>query len=263
MIFKNIEEEALYYRSLTDYKLLPNSYVICMLDGRSFSSFTKRHFAKPFDADFHSMMNETAKYLCENISGCVLAYVQSDEITLILKDTQEQEPMFGYRLCKMLSVFASLATAKFNQLMMMYYMGHGMGINPTDVIEKTPLCQFDCKCWNVPNEQKVLQWLIYRQNDCVRNSKQQFAQTYLPHKELVGLKTDQQVDKVLNLKGMDWNQCTNGEKYGRYIYKESIIIQTQNGDIERSKFKIIDGKFLTVDKDFANKIMNIITFQTE
>ena len=62
---------------------------------------------------------------------------------------------------------------------------------------------------------------------------------------------------------MDWNQCTNGEKYGRYIYKKSIIIQTQNGDIERSKFKIIDGNFLTMDKDFANKIMNIITFQTE
>ena len=263
MIFKNIEEEALYYRSLTDYKLLPNSYVICMLDGRSFSSFTKKHFAKPFDVDFHSMMNETAKYLCENISGCVLAYVQSDEITLVLKDTQEQDTMFRYRLCKMLSVFASLATAKFNQLMMMYRMKQGMGINPGDVIEKSPLCQFDCKCWNVPNEQKVLQWLIYRQNDCVRNSKQQFAQTYLPHKELVGLKTDQQVDKVLNLKGMDWNQCTNGEKYGRYFYKDSIIIQTQNGDIERSKFKLIDGNFLTVDKDFANKIMNIITFQTE
>ena len=58
MIFKYIEE-ALYYRNLTDYKLLPNSYVICMLDGRSFSSFTKRHFAKPFDADFHSIVIET------------------------------------------------------------------------------------------------------------------------------------------------------------------------------------------------------------
>ncbi len=27
-------------------------------------------------------MNDTMKYLCENIRGCVMAYTQSDEISL-------------------------------------------------------------------------------------------------------------------------------------------------------------------------------------
>lgn len=37
MIFKTLEEKCNYYRSLTDYKLLPNGYIVVMLDGRSFS----------------------------------------------------------------------------------------------------------------------------------------------------------------------------------------------------------------------------------
>lgn len=258
MIFNNLSEEALYYRSLTDYRLLPNGYIICMLDGRAFSSLTKKYFQEPFDSEFHLMMNETTKYLCENISGCVLGYVQSDEITLVLKDNQEQDTMFGYRLSKMLSIFASMATAKFNQLMMKYRMQMGYGINPGDVIDKSPLCQFDCKCWNVPNVEKVIQWLIYRQNDCVRNSKQQFAQAFLPHKELLNLNTDEQIAKTIELKGKDWNQCTDGEKYGRYVYKQTIIIQTQMGDIERNKFKIFEGKYLTENKEFANQLREII-----
>lgn len=31
-------------------------------------------------------MNETAKYLMQNISGCKLAFVQSDEISLFISD---------------------------------------------------------------------------------------------------------------------------------------------------------------------------------
>ena len=95
MLFNNLSEEALYYRSLTDYRLLPNGYIICMLDGRTFSTFTKKYFDEPFDSEFHLMMNETAKYLCEKISGCVLGYTQSDEITLVLKDTQEQDTILS------------------------------------------------------------------------------------------------------------------------------------------------------------------------
>ena len=36
-------------------------------------------------------------------------------------------------------------------------------------------------------------WILYRQNDCVKNSKQQTAQTCIPHKELLGKNTDEQI----------------------------------------------------------------------
>ena len=68
MIFKTIADEANYYRDLTDYKLMGNGYVMVMLDGRSFSKMIKNKFKKPFDKDFINMMNETAKYICENVT---------------------------------------------------------------------------------------------------------------------------------------------------------------------------------------------------
>ena len=64
MKFEGLEDRMLYYRGLSDYRLIPNSYVLLMLDGRSFSSFVKNYFDKPFDDKFINMMNETAKYLC-------------------------------------------------------------------------------------------------------------------------------------------------------------------------------------------------------
>lgn len=122
MIFKTIADEANYYRDLTDYKLMGNGYVMVMLDGRSFSKMINNKFNKPFDKDFIKIMNETAKYLCENVYGCVLGYVQSDEISLVIKDTNESDGFFGYRMCKILSILSSMATGKFNQLMTLYQL---------------------------------------------------------------------------------------------------------------------------------------------
>ena len=48
MRLDTLEKRMLYYRSLTDYKLLPNAPVVLMLDGRAFSKFCKR-FEKPYD----------------------------------------------------------------------------------------------------------------------------------------------------------------------------------------------------------------------
>ena len=86
MVFKTLKEKCEYYRSLTDYKLIPNSYVIAMVDGHCFSKLIKNKFKKPFDEEFINAMNETAVYLCENIQGAKLAYTQSDEISVLITD---------------------------------------------------------------------------------------------------------------------------------------------------------------------------------
>ncbi len=63
-------------------------------------------------------MQETAKYLCENIQGCSLAYTQSDEISLLLIDYQrfETSAWFDYEIQKMTSISASMATMAFNRI---------------------------------------------------------------------------------------------------------------------------------------------------
>ena len=113
MKFENLEEKCKYYRSLTDYRLLPNTYVFVMIDGRSFSQKIKKQFKLPFDDDFINMMNETAKYVCEKVQGCKFAYTQSDEITFVLTDFDDinTDSFFGYRLAKVISIIASLAAS--------------------------------------------------------------------------------------------------------------------------------------------------------
>lgn len=90
---------------------------IIRLDGRAFHSYT-RGLQRPYDLDFMSDMDETAKFLCENIQGCKLAYVQSDEISLLLTDFEDitTEAWFDGNVQKMVSISAAMAAAKFNQL---------------------------------------------------------------------------------------------------------------------------------------------------
>lgn len=269
MQFKTLEDKCLYYRSLSDYKLLPNSYVIVMLDGRSFSHMVKNKFQKPFDDDFIGMMNETAKYVCKNVQGCKFAYVQSDEITLVLTDfdTPTTDAFFSNRLCKMQSIIASLATSKFNQLMIAYHFDKLYGENEclemtaNDVackVHSLPVYQFDCKCWNVPTYNDVFAWILYRQNDCIKNSKQQTAQTYLPHKELLGKNTDEQITLLKESNGIDWNAFVNHLKYGRFIWKEAKTFINNNGEkYERHNWEVHSG--FPLNDEHYRQIFNDMT----
>ena len=146
MRFKNLEDKCQYYRSLTDYRLLPNSNILVMLDGKNFSTLVKNNFKKPFDDDFIDMMNKTAQFLCENVQGCKFAYTQSDEISLLITDyeTTETDTLFGGRLCKIQSILASLATSEFNRQFILYHLKNKeyTDIEYENVIEKMKMVQF-------------------------------------------------------------------------------------------------------------------------
>ena len=277
MNWDNLKSKYLYYRELTDYKLLPNSYVMVMLDGRSFSKKIKKKFHRPFDDEFITMMNETAKYVCEKVSGCKLAYVQSDEINLVLYDTQDQEPFFGNRLCKMQSIIASLATSKFNQLMYARnliekslgtteYTRYPQWSEVAGYIAESPLYEFDCKVWNVPNVNEAFAAILYRQNDCVRNSKEQAAQTYFPHSELWKKTTDTQVKMLREKFGIDWvNEYNDGEKYGRFVkripfeYDELDRYGNKTGNVkQRNKWTIVNATPLS-DSETRKEMMEYLT----
>lgn len=73
------------YEAVPKNTLMRRTPVIIRVDGRAFHTFTKG-FQKPFDDVLMRVMQDTMKYLCENIQGCVFGYTQSDEITLILID---------------------------------------------------------------------------------------------------------------------------------------------------------------------------------
>lgn len=226
MKFKNLEDRMLTMRSMSDYKLIPNMPVMVMLDGKNFSSKIKKQFKRPFDNMFIDLMNETAAFVCSQVQGAKIAYVQSDEISILLTDfdTPDTDSSFGFRLCKMQSIFASLATSFFNKEIIKKKIEMCSDASEIrKIINGEPLYQFDCKCWNLPTFNDVFAWFLYRQTDCIRNSKQQVSQTYLRHKQLCGKHTDEQIALLKETNGIDWNTDFNdGEKYGRFIYKETV-----------------------------------------
>lgn len=232
---ETLKEKCERLRATTDYRLPKKTYVMVMVDGKNFSRLVKNKYEKPFDNKFINMMNEVAIYVCKNVQGCKFAYTQSDEITFVLTDfeTEETSAFFDYRLCKMLSIIPSLATAKFNQLVTLNLLDTPCSSEDMkQIVADMSLAQFDCKVWNTDNFNDVFAYFLWRQIDCVRNSKQQAAQTYLSHKELLGKHTDEQVQMLLEKKGIDWNEYSDGKKYGRFIYKEQVEKEIPNSNEE-------------------------------
>ena len=192
------------YEFVPKTKLMRRIPVAIRIDGKNFHSWA-RGFKRPFDDILISSMQETMKYLCENIQGCVLGYTQSDEITLILQDykTFETQAWFDYEVQKMCSVSASMATMKFNKI-----LGHEVGnfinkcfgkVNFPESFGKFTLeeenllsayhkatekgAMFDSRCFNIPKEE-VTNLLFWRQLDASRNSVQMVGRAYYSHKEL-------------------------------------------------------------------------------
>lgn len=262
MKFKNLEDKCQYYRGLTDYRILPNRDILVMLDGKNFSKLIKNNFKKPFDDDFIDMMNKTAQFLCENVQGCKFAYVQSDEISLLITDyeTSETDTLFGGRLCKIQSILSSLATSEFNRQFILNKLSNKFNdsidvvfAEVYDSINKMKLAQFDCKCWVVPNQNDAFAWFLYRQLDCVKNSKQQTAQTYIPHKQLVGHSADEQIQMCIDQKIVDWNFFDDKYKYGRFVYKVKKELSTTlpNGETinyTRNKFTVLPAWDLSTEE---------------
>lgn len=246
---KTLKEKCRDYQKVFDYYVDTSKPILVHIDGRSFSKLIKNKFDKPFDHKFIDMMNKTAEYLCKQIQGAKMAYVQSDEISIyIKKDNPEGDVFFGGRLCKMISIISSLATGKFNQLMTAYHLSQGpKSIEDTIDIEEMPLYQFDCKVWNVDNENDVFAWFLFRNIDCVRNSKQQTAQTYFPHKKLMGLTADEQIEMLLQTYGRNWATFDDGEKYGRILYrteyKYNVLSPDAQMEYEALKDKYKDSMF--------------------
>ena len=236
MKFTNLKEKCEYYRSLQDTRLIPGLWTLVMLDGRSFSKMIKNKYKLPFDSDFIDMMNKTAEKVCKEVQGSKFAYVQSDEISIVLSDfdTIDTESFFSYRIEKMLSIIPGIATGQFNKLATKRWIDSGNKIEDYEPI------QFDGKVWQVPCYNDMMAWFLYRQLDCIKNSKNQVAQQYFSHKQAQGITADDLIQKLKDEGKVDWwHEFNDGEKFGRFIWKEMEKFHNDklNIDYDRSIWK--------------------------
>ena len=135
------------------------------------------------------------------IQGAVLAYAQSDEISLLLKDwtTFETQQWFGGKIQKIASISAAMASTAFYTGMEMYH--HDEPIT----LQHRPL--FDSRVFNVPMEE-VANYFVWRQKDAIRNSVNMYAQYHFSHKQLQG-KNIQDVKDMLTKTGTLGRFTTN------------------------------------------------------
>ena len=227
------------YEKRNQYYLQKRTPVAIRVDGRSFHTFTKG-FKRPFDDILMKSMQETAKYMCENIQGAKLAYVQSDEITIILTDydTLETDCWFNYRTDKLCSIAASMATMIFNKIFkekVENFIEEGgafslaqlnynqMKMEPyLKAIEKGAM--FDARCFNIPKEE-VTNLIYWRQLDATRNSIQMVGQANFSHKELQNKSCNDIQDMLHEQKGINWNDYPTVYKRGTACIKNRKIIE--------------------------------------
>lgn len=261
-----------YYENIPKTKLMRRTPVAIRIDGKAFHTFT-RGFEKPFDMVLVKSMQETMKYLCKNIQGCVFGYTQSDEITLILQDYKElnTDAWFDYEVQKMCSISSSMATMAFNKYfseMVMQLEGDLAQEYETDgetewvtKMEKylsayRRSCEkgamFDSRCFNIPKEE-VCNLVYWRQLDATRNSIQMVGQANFSYSELHGKSCNIIQDMLLTQKGINWNdfptECKRGTACRKIAQEVNIagtmdMISTWEIDKEMPILKGEDRKYV-------------------
>ncbi len=217
------------YEMVSDARLTRRMPVIIRIDGRTFHTFT-RGCDRPFDTILMKCMAETAKALVSEIQGCQLAYTQSDEISLLLTDyeTIDTQGWFDYRLEKMCSISASIATLAFNKaisdIVANYKARNLVSPNESDYrilkfwADKQFKAMFDSRAYNVPRED-VCNYFIWRQQDCTRNAIQMVGQANFSHKQLQNKSCNQIQEMLWQEKNINFNDFPVYQKRGTCIYK--------------------------------------------
>jgi tRNA(His) guanylyltransferase len=179
--------------------------IIVRVDGRAFHSYT-RNCKKPFDDELMDVMNQTAIALVKEITGSVLAYVQSDEISVLVKyyNKIDSQPYFGNNLQKIVSIASGIASTTFTIL------------SPIIFNEVRPAV-FDARAFVLP-ESEVCNYLLWRQRDTERNSIMMLARSLYSQKQLDS-KNGEQLQEMIFQKGDNWDKLPSDKKRGRCVVK--------------------------------------------
>ena len=223
------------YENRTRFLLPRRTYTLIRVDGKAFHTYT-RGCERPFDAGLIEDMNETACYLCKNIQGAKIGFVQSDEISILMTDFDklDTDAWFDGNIQKIVSVATSLATSKFNQLRYLRDIkekwNNGMGITTIthrwlELFENFKLAEFDARTFTIPSKTEVMNYFIWRQQDTVRNSISSVAQSLYSSKELHGKNMSEQQEMIFQ-KGINWNDYDSTLKRGRFVFKEEVDMET-------------------------------------
>lgn len=243
------------YEASTESRILPRLPVVIRLDGRKFSNFT-RGMERPFDSSFRQAMIEVTKYLVDQ-THAKIGYTQSDEITLVLysENLQNGSVLFDGRVQKIASNFASMASTKFLLEMQKRF--------PEKVDGTKKLPSFDARVFPVPSKTEAANNLVWRCQDCSKNSIAMVAQCHFSPDELKGVNGKQMQYKLLTERDINWNDFSSNEKQGTFVRKEQVLVKLSDERLanipvdKRPEGGMVNrGKMVEIDMPNFLKIVN-------
>jgi tRNA(His) 5'-end guanylyltransferase len=127
-----------------------------------------------------------------------LAYVQSDEISLLITNYQtlDTQSWFDNNLQKMISVAAGVASSTFTTESWRIWMDED-----TPSLKKIVPAIFDARAFVLPKED-VVNYFLWRQQDATRNSVQMLARSLYSHKECTN-KNNSELQELIFQKGIN------------------------------------------------------------
>jgi tRNA(His) guanylyltransferase len=192
--------------------------LMCRIDGKSFSKFTKG-LQRPFDKRFTDLMVETTKFLVEQTEA-TLGYCQSDEISLFWhlnkQEFSNREFWFGGKFQKVASVTASMAGSFFSA---------NLGRYLPEKVGKYPV--FDSRVWSVPNLELAYENFQWRFLDAQKNSVSMYARAFFSHKSLQN-KTCREMKELLAQNGTPWEELPLFFKEGTYVKRKTVTLQPED-----------------------------------
>lgn len=233
---KGIDDRMKEYEGASDFRLTNRLPLIIRVDGKCFHTLLRNAY-KPFDSNVMKAMADTAAELCKQIAGSRLAYTQSDEISLVVRDdnTVATQPWMDKRIQKMCSIAASIAAVTFS-----------------DLYGRT--AYFDARCFILP-EHEVINYLIWRQQDATRNAIQMAGQSLFSHKQLHGVSCDKIQEKMFKEKGINFNNYQTHEKRGTVIRKEEYTLGLMDKEVRTRWVMDQNIPIFTKDREFINKLV--------
>lgn len=238
----NLGDRMKGYEDVNRIYLTKRMPLIIRLDGNAFHSFCKG-FEKPSDSIFVETMNLASLELAASIEGSVIAYIQSDEVSLciVVYKSIHTDPWFGKNLQKIVSVSASIMTRAFNKWFRVM-----VDRNNVDEGYKTKIdsALFDSRSFVIPKEE-VVNYFIWRQQDATRNSINSLAQVHFSHAQLLDKNTNQVQEMLYSEKQLNWNNFPTSFKRGRCAVRFGRCWGIDN-----------DIPIFSQDRDYIEKLIN-------
>ena len=187
-------------------KLISRLPVYARIDGRHFSALTSK-LGYPFRDISHdkqswlfsNIMREVSLDLMEEFRADIVEQ-HSDEISMGWRSL-DKVPFDGkyFKIVSNLASYAGMSFFKnlYKFLKIIHKLDDKEKTELQYLLEQSP--SFDCRIYQVPDLMELVNCFIWRQNDCIRGTINQYARMFFSHKQLDGKSQEERIQMLKDI----------------------------------------------------------------